>query len=154
MYTPVYHFARAAGLGLELDELRAIVVRESVRHNGLLRRIDGPMIAPVGSLDSVNSASKERQCILERLQPGDLDGLRRTDYVRLFEAVTHLELPNPPIDLLFFLADLMDEKLDKLSSHRSLRRKAVARLDEVLNRPASAQRSDRGAASRAFRRGR
>ena len=144
-YMPVYHFARAAGLGLKA--LRDRIVRESARRNGLLDRILGATVVPVGSLDSGSPSSNERQRILKMLQAGDMDGLRLTNPTRLFEAVTHYQPPSPPAELLGLLVELMEEGFDKLNSlERSLYRKAVARLDEVLNRSACAQRDIRGAA--------
>ena len=145
-YMPVYHFARAAGLGL--NALRDRVVRESARRNGLLDRIRGATVVPVGSLDSGSPSSDERRRILEMLQASNMDGLRRTNRTRLFEAVTHFQPPSLPVELFWLLVELMEEGFDKLNSlERSLYRKAVARLDEVLNRPACAQRDVRGAAS-------
>ena len=145
-YMPVYYFARAAGLGL--NALRDRVVCESARRNGLLDRIDGATVVPVGSLDSGSPSSNERQRILNMLQAGNMDGLRRANRTRLLEAVTHFQPPNPPIELLKLLVDLMEEGFDKLNSlERSLYRKAVACLDEVLNRPACAQQDVCGTAS-------
>src|SRR5690606_3131654 len=56
-YQPIYHFAGAAGLGLE--DIRALVVQEPGRANRLLARIDGATIAPIGSIDSKTSSSAE-----------------------------------------------------------------------------------------------
>ena len=145
-YMPVYYFARAAGLGL--NALRDRIIRESARRNGLLDRIDGATIVPVGSLDSGSPSSIERRRILKMLQVGNMDGLRGANRTRLLEAVTHFQPPNPPIELLKLLVDLMEEGFDKLNSlERSLYRKAVARLDEVLNRSACGQRDVPGTAS-------
>ena len=145
-YMPVYHFARTAGLGL--NALRDRVVCESARRNGLLDRIDGATVVPVGSLDSGSPSSNERRRILKLLQAGNTDGLRRANRTRLLEAVTHFQPPNPPIELLKLLVDLMEEGFNKLNSlERSLYRKAVACLDEALNRPACAQRDVRQTAS-------
>ena len=145
-YMPVYHFACAAGLGL--NALRDRIVRESVRRNGLLDRIRGATVVPVGSLDSGSPSSNERRRILKMLRAGNMDGLRRTNRTRLFEAVTHFQPSSPPAELFGLLVELMEEGFDKLNSlERSLYRKAVARLDEVLNRPACTQRDIHGTAT-------
>lgn len=135
MYMPVYHFARAAGLGLK--STRAHVARESGRGNRLLNRIDGAMVSPIGSLSSGSPCAAERQRILERLKAGDIDGIRGANRVRLFDAITHFEPTAVPGSLLALLADIVDTEFQALSSvERSNCRKAVARLDEVLNRAA------------------
>lgn len=145
-YQPVYHFARAAGLGLEVT--RALVVREPGRANGLLVRIDGAKVAPIGSIDSGTPSSAERQGILAKLEAGEIEELRGVSRIRLFEAVTHFTPPVAPTELLALLAELVQKNFDKLSSlERSQCRKAVAHLDEVLNRAACAQRDVRGVAS-------
>ena len=137
-YMPIYHFARPAGLGL--NSLRDRVVYESARRNGLLDRIDGATVVSVGSLDSGSPSSNERLRILKLLQAGNMAGLRRANRTRLLEAVTHLQPRDLPIELLKLLADLMEEGFEKLNSlERSLFRKAVAYLDEVLNRSACVQ---------------
>lgn len=138
-YMPVYHFARAAGLGLE--SLRSLVVREAARRNELVERIDGSKVTPVGSIDSATPSSDERRYILELLQAGNLDGLRSANRNRLFEAITHFEPTEAPTSLLGMLAEIVLKTLDNLScGDRSQCRKAVAHLDEVLNRQACAQR--------------
>lgn len=137
-YMPVYYFAGMAGLRLEA--LRAIVVQESAGRDKLLQRVDGVMIPPIGSLDSGTVPCNERRRILEKLQAGNIDDLLRASRIRLFEAVTHLEPSGCTTQLLRFLADLIEDNFDNFSSaERSLCRKAVARLDELLNRPACTQ---------------
>ena len=134
-YMPVYYFAGMAGLRLEA--LRAIVVQESAGRDKLLQRVDGVMIPPIGSLDSDTAPCKERLRILEKLQAGNMDDLLRASRIRLFEAVTHLEPSGCTTELLRFLADFIEDNFDNFgSAERSLYRKAVARLDELLNRPA------------------
>ena len=67
-----------------------------------------------------------------------MNDLRRANRVRLFEAVTHFEPSSPPAGLLAFLKEVVENDFDQLTSpERSLYRKAVARLDEVLHRPKS-----------------
>ena len=107
------------------------------RPNRLLDRIDGDMIVPVGSLDSDTVPSMDRRCILEKLRVDDTHGLRQAEHLRLFEAVTHLNPPDPPTRLMSLLADIIFSRFDKMNSpERSLCRKAVSYLDEVLNRAA------------------
>ena len=135
-YMPVYFFAQAAGL--ESDALRAFVTREASRRNGLRERVDGRLVTPVGSLAATTASSKERESILEALQGGNVSDLRHANRVRLFEAVTHFEPSSPPAGLLGLLKEVVENDFDQLtSSERSLYRKAVARLDEVLHRPKS-----------------
>ena len=143
-YMPVYYFARAAGLGPE--ELYAFVERESIRRTGLLKRTAGATVVPVGSLESGTRSSDERQRILEGLQAGEMASLWGANRIRLFEAVTHLSLSVQQAGVLGFLAELMGKEFEKLSSQeRSLFRKAVAHIDEEMNRPASMQHHVHGA---------
>ncbi len=133
-YMPVYYFARAAGL--KLEAIRALVVQESARGNKLLNRIESETIVPIGPLDSGTLASKERGRILEKLRSGDIEGVRSANRIRLFEAVTHLEASGIKTKLLSFLADLIESSFDNFSSaERTTCRKAISRLDEMLNRP-------------------
>lgn len=133
MYMPVYHFARAAGLGLK--STREFVARESARGNRLLNRIDGATVSPVGSLSSRSPCAAERQRILEKLEAGDIEGIRNANRVRLFEAITHFEPTAAPASLLALLAEIVGTEFPALSSaERSNGRKAIAHLDEVLNR--------------------
>lgn len=138
IYMPVYHFARAAGLGLK--STRALVARESARGNRLLTRIDGAMVEPIGSITSDGSSAEERRHILERLRADDIDGIRDANRMRLFEAVTHFEPTAIPTALLSLFAEIVETELDTLKSiERSQCRKAIAHLDEALNRTACAQ---------------
>lgn len=138
-FMPVYYFAYLEGWGLRA--LREYVGRKSVRRNGLQGRVDGATVTPVGSLGSGTPTSNERRRILEMLRTGASDSLRQANRVRLFEAVTHFEPPSPPVEVLGYLADLMEEGFENLKSNeRSFFRKAVAHLDEVLNRPLCADR--------------
>ena len=133
-YMPIYYFARAAGL--DLQELRALVAQQSGGRDKLLLRVDGVMITPIGSLDSDTWASNERRRILEKVRASDIDGVRSANRIRLFEAVTHLEPSGLKTELLTFLADLIDDSFDNFSSgERTACRKAISRLDEMLNRP-------------------
>ena len=132
---PVYHYARAAGLGL--DQLRALVVGETPNRKGLLRRIDGAMIDAIGSVDSDTAASTDRQDILYALQAGSADGLRQFGDARLFEAISHYVPAEVPSALMSLLADLILNEFGTLGSPAQTHaRKAVAHLDEVLNRDA------------------
>ncbi len=138
-YMPIYHFARAAGLTSEA--LRAVVVRESGRRSkDLLGRVDGAMVAPVGSMVADTQPATDRRRILDDLRRGDPDSLRSAKRVRLFEAVTHFEPPRPPTELLGLLAGLIEDPALR-PFERTLGRKAVAHLDEVLNRAACIQRN-------------
>ena len=132
-YMPVYHFARTAGMGLK--ELHAFVGRESVPPNRLLNRIAGSTVASVGSLDSDTPSSIERRRILGSLEANDIASLHSADRVRLFEAVTHGGPSVSQTGILDFLAELIGTEFEKFNSHqKSLFRKAVARIDEEMNR--------------------
>ncbi len=109
-------------------------------------RIDGATVAPIGSLDSGSPSSVERRRILKHLQAGDIDGVRRAERIRLFEAVTHFAPSVPPAALLGHLAEIVQSSFDQMTSlERSQCRKAVAHLDEVLNRADCAGLDTRGA---------
>ena len=130
---PVYHFARAAGLSL--PALRALVVDETPNRSGLLARLNGALVAPIGSLVSDTQVSLDRVEILRSLKSGQTSDLLRKGYTRLFEAVTHYHPAQSPTALLQALAGLVRESFEDLNSIQQTQfRKAVAHLDEVLNR--------------------
>ena len=130
---PVYHFARAAEMGL--IQLRALVHSEAPNRKGLLVRLDGAVVNPVGSLQSDTQACMARKEILDILNAGQAEGLLQNGYTRLFEAITHCVRGDPPPALLETLAALVQGQFDDLNSNqRTLCRKAVVHLDEVLNR--------------------
>ncbi len=132
-YLPVYYFARAANLGLE--GLRTLIIREGRDGHRLLSRIEDNRVKPVGSLVSETPSSSERRAILSKLRSADTAGLRDAKRVRLFEAVTHFDPSTPPRELFNFIAALVENELDTLpSTERTLLRKAVSHLDEVLYR--------------------
>ena len=131
---PVYHFACSANLGL--DELRDLVSREARRDNGLLVRLAGQRVVPVGSLNANAPASLERRETLDALNAGDIAALRHRERNRLFEAITHFAPTGPATELLSFLAELVASEFAALSSNAlTICRKAVARLDEAMNLP-------------------
>ena len=137
-YMPIYYFARLEGW--DLKTLDNYVRRELVRRNGLQKRTDGATIKPIGSLDSGHSSADERRSILNQLREGNVESLHHANSLRLLEAVTHLEPSSPPTELLSLLAAILKEKFDSFNSNqRTHFRKAVARLDEVLNRRVCAQ---------------
>ena len=131
---PVYHLARAAGLSL--PALRALVLAETPRRTGLPARLDGALVGAVGSLDSDTQPSLDRLEILRSLDTGETSDLLRAGHTRLFEAVTHYRPSEPPPALLQALAGLVGSFDDLNSIQRTQFRKAVAHLDEVLNRDA------------------
>ena len=132
-YMPVYHYGRAADLGL--PQLRALVDAETPYRKGLPSRLDGAVVSPVGSLSSDTQASIDRKEILNILNSGQAEGLLRNGHTRLFEAITHYVPTEPPLTLFQTLAELVyGEFADLNSVQRTVFRKAVAHLDEVLNR--------------------
>ena len=134
-YMPIYHFALCAGLGI--GELRELVLGEPRPRNRLRSRVEGARVTPVGTLNAVTPQALERRSILEALRTlDDVEALRRRDRVRLFEAITHFLPRITPTVLLELLADLVENEFDAASSNvRTIGRKAVAHLDEVLNIP-------------------
>ena len=137
---PVYHFARAAGLSL--PALRALVLAETPNRRGLPARLDGALVDPVGSLVSDTQASLNRLEILRSLESGQTSNLLRHGHTRMFEAITHYHPAEAPPALLQALAGLVGSFDDLNSVQRTLFRKAVAHLDEVLNRDALPVDSD------------
>lgn len=132
---PVYHFARAADLSL--PALRALVRAETPNRSGLLARLNGTLVRPVGSLVSDTQVSLDRLEILRSLEDAQTSDLLRNGYTRLFEAITHYRPTEPPTALLQALAGLVRASFEDLNSiQRTQFRKAVAHLDEVLNRDA------------------
>lgn len=135
-YMPIYHYASAANLSH--TELRALVERETKRSEMLLRRIDGAAVCPIGSLDSGTLSALDRRRFLEGVRRGDVAGLTQANRLRLFEAVTHYRPSSPPEALLGLLAGIVESEFETLRSpERTVCRKAVAHLDEALNRTVS-----------------
>ena len=133
-YMPIYHFARCADLGLE--ELRELVLAEPRRRNRLIDRVEATRVTPVGSPEGATPQALERREILEALTAGDIESLHRWGQTRLFEAITHFLPRRVPTALLSFLAELVDNELDAMTSNvRTVCRKAIAHLDETLNLP-------------------
>ena len=133
-YTPIYHFARYANLGLE--GLHELVSEESKRRNRLIERVEGARVTPVGTLGGTTPHALERREILAALPAGDVESLRRTDRARLFEAITHLAAREIPNALLPLLAEIVESELDAMDSPvRTTCRKAIAHLDEALSLP-------------------
>ena len=132
---PVYHFARAADL--TLPALSAMVLAETPNRSRLLARLNGALVAPVGSLVSDTQVSMRRLEILRSLEGGQTSDLLRNGYTRLFEAITHYHPAEPPTALLQTLASLVHGSFEDLNSVQQTQfRKAVAHLDEILNRDA------------------
>ena len=143
-YTPIYHFARFADLGI--GELRDLVLAEPRRRNPILRRVEGTCVTPVGALDATTLQANERRDIVEALVRDDVESLRRRDRVRLFEAITHFMPAAPPAALLQLLADFVQNEFDAASSNvRTICRKAVAHLDEAMNYAAVCEPPNSGA---------
>ena len=133
-YMPIYHFAQMAGI--DLEDLRTFIRRESVRSKLLLSRIDGRLVSRDGSLHTGTPSAIQRAAILEDLHAGNIKGLLRADRFRLFQAVTHFTPTEPPAPVMNLLGDLVENDFGTMtSSERTVCRKAVAHLDEVLNRP-------------------
>lgn len=134
-YMPIYHFSRCAGLGLE--RLRELVLAEPRRRNRLLSRVEGgTRVAPVGAFDARTPPALERRELFEIVTMGDVDSLQGRDRTRLFEAITHFTPRQVPTHLLSFLAELVENELDTMTSNvRTVCRKAIAHLDETLNLP-------------------
>ena len=131
-YLPIYHFARCADLGI--GELRDLVSGEPRRRSSLLDRVDGTRVTAVGALDATTYQASERRDILEALALDDVGALRDRNRVRLFEAITHYTPGAAPTALLRFLADFVLNEFDAASSNvRTICRKAVAHLDEIMN---------------------
>ena len=131
-YMPIYHFARSANLGI--DELRDLVSGEQRRRNKIVGRIEGTRVSPVGALDATTPQALERREILDALDRNDVDSLYARDRVRLFEAITHFVPVSIPVSLLEFLTEFVqNEFYSRHSSERTISRKAVAHLDEVMN---------------------
>ena len=132
-YMPIYHYARMAGFGLH--ELKKFIERERRNSNRLLDRISGQLVAKVGSLDSDTLLATERRDIVMSLRNIDDEDFRNAKHLRLFEAITHCSPSEPPTILLAHLAQIIDDDFDSMTSNeRTHCRKAVAHLDEVLNR--------------------
>ena len=138
---PIYHFARAAGMGpARLGDLVAGEARGRKRLSG---RVSGSTIIPVGSLEAETTSSIQRFEVLEALENDEEDGFLGHGPQRLFEAITHYRPNKAPENLLRTLADLVQADFDGLGSNqRSMCRKAIAHLDEVLNRDAWTQVED------------
>ena len=133
-YMPIYHFARCAGFGL--DQLRERMLAEPRRRNSLIDRLGRSRVAPVGTLQGATPHAIERSEILETLTTADVESLRHRERARLFEAMTHFIPSQVPTHLLQFLAELVENELDTMSSSvRTNCRKAIAHLDETLNLP-------------------
>ncbi len=138
---PIYHFARVAGMGPK--GLADLVVGEVRGRKRLLERMDGATVIPMGSLGAATMSSNQRLEVLEALENDEEDGFLRHGTQRLFEAITHYRPVEAPGKLLKVLADLVQAEFEGLGSNqRSMCRKAVAHLDEVLNREAWAQMED------------
>lgn len=132
---PIYHFARVAGIGP--TRLGELVVAEKRGRKRLLGRVKGATIAPLGSLKAATVSSSQRLEVLEALENEEEDGFLCHGVQRLFEAITHYRPSEAPRKLKKVLADLVQAEFDGLGSNqRSMCRKAVAHLDEVLNRDA------------------
>ena len=133
-YMPIYHFARCANLGIA--ELRDLVVGESTQRHAVLNRMEGKRVIPVGALDATTPQALERRDSLEALGQGDVEALRRRNPVRLFESVTHYIPCTTPTAVLQLLTEFVQTEFDAASSNvRTICRKAVAHLDEVMNGP-------------------
>lgn len=130
---PIYHFVRLAEMRLE--EMRELVLEETPNCKRLLGRLNGALVQPIGSLEAETSASVEIKKILGILKKSVVDGLLEHGELRLFQAITHYAPDTNPAPLLQVLADLIEERFHSMSSaHKTSLRKAVAHLDEFLNR--------------------
>ena len=138
---PIYHFARVAGMGP--TRLRDLVTSEVRGRKRLLARMEGVTVAPMGSLEAATTASAHRLEVLAALENDEEDGFLRHGSQRLFEAITHYRPHEVPEHVLRTLADLVQRDFGGLGSNqRSMCRKAVAHLDEVLNRHVWAEVED------------
>lgn len=134
-YLPIYYFARSANL--DLESIANLVNRETKSEKGLGKRLKGNTIAPIGSIEASTPSATERKRILEKLHNEDFSTLQDHERMRIFEATTHFQPTSPPVQLLNFLAQIVRNGIEKLNSNeRSNLRKAIAHLDEVLNREA------------------
>lgn len=131
---PVYHFVRLAGLSLA--QMKSMVLEETPNRNQLLRRLEGKLVRPFGSLSGDTEASAKRTMILNILEEdANFEKVQAYDPILLFEAVSHYVPISPPHSLMRTLANLVIDQFDRMnSSQRTGVRKAVAHLDEVLNR--------------------
>ena len=135
---PIYHFARVARMGP--TRLGNLVAGEARGRKQLPGRVSGSTIIPVGSLEAETTSSIQRLEVLKALENDEEVGFLRHGAQRLFEAITHYRPTEVPENLLRTLADLVQADFDGLGSNqRSMCRKAIAHLDEVLNRDAWAQ---------------
>lgn len=131
-YMPIYHFARSADLGI--GELRELVSGEPHRLKKIQSRLEGARVTPVGTLKTTTPQAIERREILEALDRDDVDDLRVRDRVRLFEAMTHFVPNATPEALLKFMTEFVQKDFDAAPPDvRTISRKAVAHLDEVMN---------------------
>lgn len=138
---PIYHFARVAGMGP--TRLGDLVVGEVRGRKRLLGRVEGATITPMGSLEAATMSSTQRSEVLEALENDEENGFLRHGAQRLFEAITHYRPTEAPRKLLMMLGDLVQAEFEGMGSNqRSMCRKAVAHLDEVLNRDAWAGAED------------
>ena len=133
-YMPIYHFVRRAEISLE--DLRTLILREAGRRKLLLSRVDGRLVSPDGSLHTGTPSAIQRAAILKDLHGSNIEELLRADRVRVLQAVTHFAPAEPPTAVLNFLGDLVENDFGTMTNgERTVCRKAVAHLDEVLNRP-------------------
>ncbi|MDE0166158.1 MAG: ATP-binding protein [Bryobacterales bacterium] len=129
---PIYHFALVANI--DTKQLRELIVKEKPNRKALLNRLDGATIQAVGSLQLETPASIQRKEIFDILNAGELNRLVRYGNIRLFEAISHYMPTSPPLALMAALVKLVEDEFERMNSNeRSLCRKAVAHLDEVLN---------------------
>jgi hypothetical protein len=135
LYQPIYHFARQANMSL--DQMVEFVERETRQscRKQMVCRLRGRLIKETGALTGDSIAAVTRRELLEHMKHGNVEELRNADRTRLFESITHCEPTVPPSTFLAFLADIVRNEWDDLSSaQRTILRKAVAHLDEVMNR--------------------
>ena len=141
-YMPIYHFARLEGMSL--SHLGSMVRMETPNRKPLLKRIEGALVRPFGSLSGETESTKRRLEILEILKgDGDVQRILEYSHVTLCEAISHYRPDTPPQELLQVLAKLVKNEFDTMiSTSRTAFRKAIAHLDEVLNREYCGQKPD------------
>ena len=136
---PIYHFVRLAGM--TLLQVRSMILRETPNRKQLLKRLGGALVKPVGSLAAKTPTSLQRLKILEFLRTGgEVDDALMKNRVLFLEAISHLNPSSTPQASLQALTKLVEDEFDAMNStQQTAVRRAVAHLDEVLNRESCRQ---------------
>lgn len=131
-YMPIYYYQYLSQLND--DELLVLFTASGKKHTlkKLTARLNGLALQPIGKLTGTEAA-QSRKAILDALIENDIEGVTNSNRTRLFEAITHYQPLEVPVDLLMLLAQIYEaEFADLHAPQQSTFRKAIAHLDEYL----------------------